>query len=348
MISRHLLPSVAALALPALLGAQRPAALWYSVDTEASVQSFLAHADRISIVAPQSFSMDSLGVISGRVDPRVLATAREKKVKVIPLIVNPGFDQGIFHRVLTVADARKRAVASIAALCRDNRFDGIQFDFENISIADRDAFTSFSREVADSLHAFGCSLSAAVVPRTSEYPGPTSYHAWIHDNWRGAYDFAALASFMDFLSLMTYSQHTRRTPPGPVAGYPWMEAAVRHLLASGVPAAKISLGIPAYSQHWYAVSDAQGARVSGSGLSHEAALGVLAKNGARATWDDRQKESVASWENDYLYEWLFLEDARAFAARLELVTRYRLRGYSVWVLGQEDPKVWTLHVPPRG
>jgi spore germination protein YaaH len=328
---------------PLVTGAQAPEALWYSTDAEASVQSFLANASRISVVAPQSFSMDSSGIIWGRVDPRVVAKAREAGVKLVPLIVNPGFDQAIFHHVLTNRDARRRAIDNITALCRDNKFDGIQFDFENISVADRDAFTSFSREVADSLHRIGCSLSAAVVPRSSEYPGPTSYHKWIYDNWRGAYDYRALARFMDFLSVMTYSQHTRRTPPGPVAGYPWMEGTIKYLLSLGVPASKISLGLPAYSHHWFPTYDAQGgARVGGTGLAWAAALGMLAKNRAPPVWDPRQKESYAFWENDGIYEWLFFQDARAFDARLELVRRYKLRGYSVWVLGQEDPKVWGL------
>jgi spore germination protein YaaH len=328
---------------PLTAHAQTLEALWYSTDAEASVQSFLAHADRISIVGPQSYSMDSTGIIWGRVDPRVVARARGASVKLVPLIVNPGFDQGIFHHVLVTPDARRRAIRNITALCRDNRFDGIQFDFENISVADRDAFTSFSREVGDSLHRVRCTLSAAVVPRSSEYPGPTSYHKWIYDNWRGAYDYKALAEFMDFLSVMTYSQHTRRTPPGPVAGYPWMEATIKYLLALGVPASKISLGLPSYSHYWYPTYDAQGgARVSGNGLSWEAATGMLAKNSAQPIWDARQKEAYAFWENDGIYEWLFLQDARAFEARLELVRQYRLRGYSVWVLGQEDPKVWRL------
>lgn len=329
-------------ATPAVAAAQQYEALWYSTDAEASVQSFLANASRISVVAPQSFSMDSVGVISGRVDPRVLAKAREAKVKVVPLIVNPGFDQRIFHLVLATPESRARAVRNIAALCRDNHFDGIQFDFENIHVNDRERFTSFSREVADSLHAIGCSLSAAVVPRSSEFPGPTSYHAWIYDNWRGAYDYKALTESMDFLSLMTYSQHTRRTTPGPVAGYPWTEAAVKYLLALGIPGSKISVGLAAYSQVWSTVNDATGPHSTASSLTHPAAIGVLAKNGATTTWDPKQKEGYAFWENDGLYEWLFLQDARAFGERLALMRQYKLRGYSVWVLGQEDPKVWSL------
>jgi spore germination protein YaaH len=142
---------------------------------------------------------------------------------------------------------------------------------------------------------------------------------------------------------MTYSQHTRRTPPGPVAGYPWMEGTIRYLLSLGVPPAKISLGLPAYSHHWFPMYDAQGgARSSGTGLAWTAASGMLAKNRAQPVWDERQKEAYAFWENDGIYEWLFLQDARAFEARLALVRQYKLRGYSVWVLGQEDPKVWGL------
>jgi spore germination protein YaaH len=331
---------VTLLSVPALR-AQAPERLWYATNDERSVQSFLAHADRISVVAPQSFSMDSIGLIWGQVDPRMVATARAKGVKLIPLIVNPGFDQSIFHRVLVTPESRRRAVRNITALCRDNKFDGIQFDFENVRVTDRDAFTSFSREVADSLHGVGCSLSAAVVPRASDYPGPTPYHKWIYDNWRGAYDYKALADAMDFLSLMTYSQHTRRTPPGPVAGYPWMEDVVKYVLGLGVPASKISLGLPSYSAWWYPTYDAQGgAHMAGGGLTYEAAIGILARNRVTPVWDDRQKEAYAFWQNDGINEFLFLEDARSFAARQTLVSQYKLRGYSVWVLGFEDPKVW--------
>jgi spore germination protein YaaH len=42
------------------------------------------------------------------------------------------------------------------------------------------------------------------------------------------------------------------------------------------------------------------------------------------------------------FEYIFLEDARTFGAKLELMNRHKLRGFSVWVLGPEDPKIWDL------
>jgi len=329
---------------PAPARAQRGGeALWYLTSRETSVQSFLAHADQIAIVAPQTFSMDSSGIVWGSVDPRVIAEAKAKGVKVIPLITNAGFDQPMFHRFLVAPAARARGVANIAALCHDNGYAGIQFDFEDIHVTDRDAFSAFFRESAEALHRVGCSLSVAVVPRTSDFPGPTSYHRWIYEYWRGAYDYKALADAGDFLSLMTYDQHTRRTPPGPVAGLPWMGQVVEYLLKEGVPAQKISLGIPSYSDYWYPSYDPKtGAAVSGSGVSFADARGVLARAGVTPTWDPVQQVGYAFWENDGINEFVFLENARSFQAKLGLIPKYGLRGYSVWVLGQEDPAVWTM------
>ena len=340
---------LAALALAACLRpvpatAQRGnEALWYLTPRETSVQSFLAHADQISIVAPQTFSMDSNGVVWGSVDPRVTAAAKAKGIRVIPLIVNAGFDQPMFHRFLVTPSARARGVANIASLCHDNGYAGIQFDFENVHVTDRDLFSAFNRESAEALHRVGCSLSVAVVPRTSDFPGPTSYHKWIYDYWRGAYDYRALAGAADFLSLMTYDQHTHRTPPGPVAGVPWMTKVVEYLLRDGVPPQKISLGIPSYSDHWVPTYDVKtGAVVGGSGVSFAEASGALARAGVTPTWDPAQQVSYAFWENDGINEFVFLEDARSFQAKLALIPKYGLRGYSVWVLGQEDPAVWTM------
>jgi len=314
--------------------------LWY-LRGEESILAFLAHADQISIVSPQVFVMDSNGIITGSVDPRVVATARDKRVKLIPLVMNPGFDQPSIHRVLNDPDARATALRSLAELCRVNRFDGIQFDFENFHVSDRDAFTAFTRMAVDSVHRAGCSLSAAVVPRMTDDPGPGSYDRWIHDNWRAGFDYKALADTLDFISYMTYAQHTGGSPPGPVAGYPWMLACLEYLLALGVPPEKISLGLAGYSDWWYpSYSEREGARLRGSDISYARGMELLEAAGAKTTWDRVQLAPFAMWESEGVFQHLWLEDARAFMAKRELVLRRGLRGYSVWLLGSEDPAVW--------
>ena len=106
-----------AVAVIALAQAQGLESLWY-LRGEESIQAFLAHADQISIVSPQVFVMDSTGMIRGSVDPRVVATARAKGVKLIPLVMNPGFDQPSIHRVLNDSAARATAVIAAATFFR--------------------------------------------------------------------------------------------------------------------------------------------------------------------------------------------------------------------------------------
>ncbi len=315
--------------------------LWYATRGEESVQSFLAHADQISIASPQVFSFDSNGVITGSMDARMVAKAHASHTKLVPLVMNPGFDQPLIHRLLTVPDARRRAIRSLAALCRDQHLDGIQFDIENVHVSDKHAFTSFVRESADSVHRAGCTLSAAVVPRTSDDAGPTPYHKWIFDNWRAAYDYKALADTLDFISYMTYAQHTGGSTDGPVGGYPWIEASLKFVLSLGVPPSKISLGIPGYSDWWYPAYDTtSGSRMRGSDISFTRAEEILSKSGVKAVWDNVQKSPTASWSEHDVFQHIWEEDARAFVNKLGLVTKYHLRGYSAWVLGLEDPRTW--------
>ena len=341
-------PVAAIVALTAACATHNPPleALWYARNTDASVNSFISNAGRISIVSPQVFGLDSLGDIRGAVDPRVLAAARAQAVRLIPLVMNPGFDQPSIHRVLNNAVARANAMKGLSALCRDDHLDGIQFDIENVHVSDRDAFTSFVREAVDSVHRAGCSLSAAVVPRAGADPGTSDYHRWIDDNWRNVYDYKALADTLDFISYMTYAQHTGGSTAGPVAGFPWMEASLKYVMALGVPPSKISLGIPAYSDYWFsAYNPATGSRMRGDDIGYSSLMVIMKQAGAEARWDDVQKSPFAMWENHGVFEHAWLEDARAFEAKLALVRRYRLRGYSVWLLGLEDPRTWEIVGP---
>ena len=67
---------------------------------------------------------------------------------------------------------------------------------------------------------------------------------------------------------------------------------------------------------------------------------ILAKSGIKATWDDVQKAPAAAWSEHDVFQYVWMEDARAFVTKLGLVSKYHLRGYSVWVLGSEDPATW--------
>jgi spore germination protein YaaH len=339
---RRLVVPVAVVVTASVARAQAAERLFYYVDREDSYRSLVAHVDQITVLGPQVYTVDSLGLVYGSLDRRVLELAKARRVKVMPLVVNEGFNQPALRRLLADTAARSRAIASLVELCRRNGYWGIQFDIENINIQDRDRFTSWFTDAARALHAAGFTISAAIVHQTDDLAGPTGYHRFLADSWR-TFDLAALGRAADFLSVLSYDQLSRRTPPGPVAGMPWVRSVTAYFLKY-VPAEKLSLGIPLYGDYWSARPDPTPERVrtTASSVSWSWGSGLAERNGATVKWDDVQQVPYASFEVGGTFEWVFLENARSFAAKLALVREKKLRGFSAWVLGPEDAGIWSV------
>jgi len=304
---------------------------------------FAPHAHQISVIAPQSYSVDSLGVVKGGVPERLLKEARESGTHLMPLIMNPGFNQEQMHGLLANPDARRKTIAFMVKEGVENGFWGWQFDFENVHASRKDAFTTFFREAAEALHGAGMTASLAVVP-TNDQAEERGFSRYMQDNWRGNFDMKALAEAADFISLMTYAQHGGPTAPGPIAGLPWMKEMLDYALSVGVPVEKISLGLPFYSGYWHPDHFSNGtARVRGNEIGHARASSLLEENGIEPIWLSEQGVSYGFWQQFGVFHWIFLENARAMQAKLELFNEYPgLRGVSIWVLGAEDPAVWEV------
>jgi len=314
-------------------------AVLYMTSEAASVESFLAHAEKIDILIPTIYSADEKGVVTGSPDPRVLETARRRRVPVMPIIANPGFKRQTIHGLLGNPAARARAARSLLEECRRHQYYGIQLDFENIPAADREALTALVRDTAALFAPEGFRLSIAVMYQTSEGPVQSAYSRWLWDNWLGAYDLGQIAGHVEFISVMTYDQHTERTPPGPVAGFPWVEEALQHCLTR-LPREKLSLGIPLYGRRWFAAAPAgEGAPATATVKAPEA-IELAARMGVEPRWDERDRAPWFSFYRDGLQEYVFYNDARSFRERYQLARRRQLHGFSAWVLGAEDPDIW--------
>lgn len=320
-----------------------PKALFYLTSDPDGIQSFLDHAAKIDILVPTWYRVDEAGNVSGGPDPRVMSAARKAHVPVAPIIVNPGFNQENFHKLATTPLARRKMIAYLVAECARQGYSGIQFDFENVIETDRDALTQLVREAAAALHKANLQLSIATVPNAPGAAGGGAFSKWIFSNWRAAYDLKALGESVDLLCLMTYDEHTRYTPPGPVAGYIWTKDNLDYALRS-VPKEKLSLGIPVYGYRWYA---------GDPGPQGKPAVGHVTLGGADVArliaafqpeiqWDSSDRASFFYFYRDATREWVFYTDARTFQERYNLAASTGIQGFCSWVLGKEDPAIWDL------
>ena len=57
-------------------------------------------------------------------------------------------------------------------------------------------------------------------------------------------------------------------------------------------------------------------------------------------WDEKDKVHFFMIAPDFIYRYVFIEDADSFAAKLSLAKQFALRGITVFRIGTEDPKIW--------
>ena len=329
------------LVLSATLAAAQPRSLFYLISNSNSVKSFIEHADKIDLLVPTWYSADGNGLVWGGPNPEVMQAAAVHHVPVMPIVAL--MTQLELHKLFTTPTARSAFIESLVGECHKHGYSGFQIDFENINWTDRDLFSSFVAETAAALHKANLQLTIATVPNAPGFAGQSGYAHWLYANWRGGYDLKALAQSVDLICLMTYDQNTRWTEPGPVAGYPWTVANVDFALQF-VPKEKLSMGIPLYGYHWFAGDPGKDEKPNPTAeyIGQQDVDGFVTSYHPNVEWDATDRTAWFYFYRDDTREWVFYTDKRGFQERLNLVRERGLEGFCSWVLGAEDPQIWSL------
>lgn len=308
-----------------------------------SITALIQSGHSIPIIISQAYRIDQKGRLLGDINPLLFTFAYSHHIKFMPLITNKGFDKNIAHQFLTSTTAQQNALASILAICKKNHFYGVQFDFESIPVKDKKILTHFYEVAAAFLHKNNFQVSFAIMPVVSDGPFRTDFQKAQYDNFSGAFDLKALGSSADFVTLMAYDQHIGKVTPGPIAGLPWVEKVIQHTLKS-IPAHKISLGIPVYSGFWYTGRNpiSKSISIQNNAVEYSLVKRLMTKYQLHLNWDSYNKVNYAMYDYDWLNKYLFIENAKSFAAKLALVKKYQLRGISIFRLGAEDPAIWRI------
>jgi len=324
----------------ATLASAQPKSLFYMIETPNSVKSFVDHADKIDLIVPAWYSVDTNGLVWGGSNPEVMKSAADHHVPVMPIVAL--MTQADLHKLFTTDAAKTAFIGALIAECKKNGYIGFQIDFENVNWTDRDLLSSFVASTAAGLHKEHLQLTIATVPNAPGYSGKSPYSHWLYANWRGAFDLKALAQSVDLICLMTYDQNTRWTMPGPVAGYPWTVENVEYALQF-VPKEKLSMGIPVYGYHWFADEPKDDKpNPTAEYIGQQDIDGYINAYHPHIEWDATDRVSWFYFYRDDMRDWVFYTDKRGFEERLNLVRDRGLQGFCSWVLGQEDPQIWSL------
>ncbi len=102
-----------------------------------------------------------------------------------------------------------------------------------------------------------------------------------------------------------------------------------------MPAAKISLGLPAYAYDWDLTAG------TGTSVDWKTIPALIARTGAAPVWDARSSSPHFSYTagNGHKHV-VWYENARSITLKSQLARTRNLVGVSVWVLGADDADFW--------
>lgn len=301
--------------------------LFYYTDMRGGVDALRANIAKIDIFAPQVYIVDaSLKIGGGIQNEEVKQIIAAHNLKVMPLVANDRFRQAIIHNLLASSTAQDAVIQFMVEEALRQGYIGWQFDFEHIYYTDRARYTNFVKKTHEEFKKHNLLLSLAVVVRTNDVVNT------FYKEWSGAFDYKALAANSDFLSVMTYDDPNSK---GPVASIPYVTAALKYLKGN-VPPEKISMGIPLYYWGWSTVP-VKKIRLDGT---YERLQMIRATAHFQEGFDVKLGVPwLTYWKDGWKYK-VWFDNQKSFELKLGLMEKNKLRGFSAWVLGMEDPGIW--------
>lgn len=296
----------------------------YYVNTDEAYQSLLDNGDCIDLLIYCSYMIGLDGKLYGNDSPRTLKWAADNKKPLLVMFANHDLDGN--HKIMSDPELQDRAIAEIKTLMTHG-YDGINLDFEYVPGSDREAFSNFVKKLSMELKPLGYLVTVSTPAKTKEN---------LESNWVGAFDYEFLGRYVDYLCIMTYDQHWRGGPAGPVGSVPWI-ASVMDYAENLVPSHKILMGIPGYGYSW-PVAGGQA-----TAITAKRALELAAEKGVQINWDPVEKENHFRYIDDQGAERLvWFTTAQSLEAKLKVADERALGGMVIWRIGYEPPEYWTV------
>lgn len=321
---------------------------WHQVTNEAanaSVQETLASAPGLTVISPTWFTVaDTSGGLNSIAEEAYVQAAHSRNVEVWALVRD--FDGGIdspeqTYQLLSSSAARRTLIEGLLSQVQAYGIDGINVDFEKVSVECGEHFVQFIRELSVECRKLKIVLSV------DNYV-PMEFNSY--------YDLGEQGRFADYVIIMGYDEHYGGSyESGSVASIGYVENGIETAV-SEVPSGKVINAVPFYTRLWAETpktaeelageSGTEAAeypvKVTSEALGMQEAEERVSQSGAVASWNEKAQQNYAEWqEQDVTYK-IWLEDSSSIEAKLKLMHQYKLGGVAAWKLGFEKPEIWSL------
>lgn len=315
--------------------------VWHQVtnqDVNARISEVLSSVSGVNVISPTWFYLnDNEGGVADLASQAYVDYCHQRNIQVWGLVSNfesPDVDD---EAILRSRTKRQHFISEMAAKAEAYGLDGINLDFELISEECGPSYVQLVREMSLVMKSKGLILSV-------DNTVPMSFSAH--------YDRGEQTEFADYMVMMGYDEHYSGSDEGSVASISFVETGIQDMLALGVPADRLILGMPFYTRIWEetpktGVSDLEQAsedfipyELTSRALGMEDQMSLINSHQAEIVWLEDCGQNYAEWvENGLTYK-VWIEDLMSLEKRLQLIQTYGLAGGAFWKLELETPEVW--------
>lgn len=287
--------------------------------------SVTANAENLNVISPTWFKLcDNEGGYTSFASADYVQKAHDRGLEVWALIENIEYKDSIsMYEILSSTTIRQKLIDSLMNDLITYGIDGINVDFEQLSMDCGEHFVEFIRELSAACRKNGKVLSVDnYVPR----------------DFNDYYDRKEQGIVADYVIVMGYDEHYAGSKEaGSVASIDYVEDGIAQTVKE-VPAEKVINAIPFYTRIWETTGDG----ISSQAVDMVTAEQFISNHGITAEWDETTCQNYGEYTSgDSRYQ-VWLEDADSIKVKLNVMENYGIGGVAEWRLGFEKPEIWDV------
>lgn len=287
--------------------------------------SVTANAENLNVISPTWFKLcDNEGGYTSFASADYVQKAHDRGLEVWALIENIEYKDSIsMYEILSSTTTRQKLIDSLMNDLITYGIDGINVDFEQLSMDCGEHFVEFIRELSAACRKNGKVLSVDnYVPR----------------DFNDYYDRKEQGIVADYVIIMGYDEHYAGSKEaGSVASIDYVEDGIAQTVKE-VPAEKVINAIPFYTRIWETTGDG----ISSQAVDMVTAEQFISNHGITAEWDETTCQNYGEYTSgDSRYQ-VWLEDADSIKVKLNVMENYGIGGVAEWRLGFEKPEIWNV------
>jgi spore germination protein YaaH len=282
--------------------------------------------DVVNVVSPTLYELsNSKGDITSLTADTYVTKAKSLGYKVWPIITNGidsvGYSTTDTSLLMNSETSRENLIKNILDLLKNDKLDGINIDFENMKIDDRNLYTQFIRELAPLVRKLGKTISVDMY-----------FVAYI--------DRKGVGEAADYTVLMGYDQRgSWSNESGSISEISWVEGNVKSLINdSKIPSDKIILGVPFYTRLW--TEKVGVSKPTTNVYTIKEAANYVKTNNLKSTYDEKSGQNYVQYTKGSVTYKMWIEDGTSMKNRVNTINTYELGGLAAWQKGFESPDIW--------